>query len=164
MAELIYNSRLFWMKTIYLSRSVNPLSLLPGGICDSGRNALTDISRCLPSDDRVHGIPCFDNDDDACSGGRFWVPRPALSGAQVVPSHPYRAAVALLGPDTHRHKSVPARHSDGLSRPGWMVGYRLGYPDNDMTDIWIHTWFRQETWHSLLFASAFFLPSVKSYI
>ena len=54
---VICNSRLFWMKTIYLSRSdVKPLSLLTGGICDSGRNALTDISRCLPSDDRVHGI------------------------------------------------------------------------------------------------------------
>ena len=62
MAELICNSRLFWMKTIYLSGSdVKPLSLLPGGICDSGRNALTDISRCLPSDGGVHG---------------FWVPGP----------------------------------------------------------------------------------------
>ena len=98
------------------SRSdVKPLSLLTGGICDSGRNALTDISRCLPSDDIVHGINSF-----LC--GRFWVPRPALSGAQVVPSHPCRAAVAPLGPGTRRHKSVPARHSDGMSRPAWMIG------------------------------------------
>ena len=121
MAELICNSRLFWMKTIYLSRSdVTPLFLLPGDIGDSGRNALTDISRCLPSDDRVHGIPCFDNGDDACSGGRFWMPRPALSGAQVVPSHPCRARVAPLGPDTHRHKFVPARARMGCrSQAGW---------------------------------------------
>ena len=26
--------------------------------------------------------------------------------------------------------SVPARLSDWLSRPGWMVGYRLGYPED----------------------------------
>ena len=115
MAELIFNSRLFWMKTIYLRRTdVKPLALLLGGICDSGRNALTDISRCLPTDDGVHGIPCFDN------GQSLLDARPS-----VVLSHPCRAVS-----DTRTHKSVPARLSDGLSRPGLMIGYRLGYHED----------------------------------
>ena len=109
------------MKTIYLSKSdVKPLSLLPGGIYDSGRNALTYSSRCVPSDDRVHEIPCFDNDDAA------W--RPFLDARPSVVFYPCRAAAAFWRLDTRRHKSVAARLSNWLSRPGWLVGYRFGYP------------------------------------
>ena len=102
---------------------VKPLSLLTGGICDSGRNALTDISRGLPSDDIVHGINSL-----LWQWRRRLQWRPLLgapAGPQWCASGAFSsvsAAVAPLGPGTRRHKYVPARHSDGMSRPAWMIG------------------------------------------
>ena len=111
MAELICNSRLFWMKTIYLSKSdVKPLSLLPDGICDSGIYVLTDITRCLPSDDGAHRILCVENDDATC--------RPLLGARpSEVPSHPYRAAATFPGAGHSQTPICPAF--------GWVVTARL---------------------------------------
>ena len=59
---------------------------------------------------------CFDNDDDACSGGRFWLARSAISGAQVVPSHPYRPQWPFWGQTlADTNLCLPGRHSDGQS-------------------------------------------------
>ena len=81
MAELMCNSRLLWY-IIYLSKNdAKPLSLLPGCICDSGRNALKSISRCWPSDDGLHRILIWHW--CRCLVAVSWWPGPS-----VVPSHP----------------------------------------------------------------------------
>ena len=86
-------------------------------------------------------IPCFDNGDDTCSRGRFWVPQPALSGAQVVPSHPCRPRWPLWGralADTNL--CLPGTRMGCRGPPGW---YDSGLATPKMAAraaSWYHPW------------------------